>query len=577
MVNFFRVSTLRVLFLSLLFSNNLSAQLKSSIVKNILLDSLYLQAKGYYEAGNYTLALPIYLKIDSIAQEKNILNDIVIKSILDRSEISRTTFTYEGVEMAKDLQMEALKKAEIINSDELVNNVYLRLADMYGLIDQPDSVKVYLDKAFKYYKQQDNVLKLNRAYLVYMSYYYSIDQLDSAGLFLKEGISYLTEKKYPQELAIINYYYASYLEKYRNEYPKALEQFNKTKFMFKELEDTTNRYYWYLIEGIAYTYAGLGDYKSAFEYYQESFDVKRRLDKKSDNDLTISLEKKYQAEKKENEIQLLKAQTALAEKESKTQLFILAAALILILIITVFFFILSRNRKKTNKKLKELDQLKSNFFANISHEFRTPLTLIKAPVELQLASSGLTLHQREHLNSVNRNADRLLILVDQLLDLSKLEAKKISVKVSPMKPAIWFNAISQVFQFSAEQKNIDYQVQIDLPDEEIFLDTQLTEKVINNLLTNAIKYTNEGGTIVFEATIDNGLLKIIVQNTGDLITEENQSRIFDRFYQLNLNGSGVGVGIGLALVKELVELHHGKISFTTDNSYNIFKVEVPIK
>ncbi|GAA5032144.1 hypothetical protein GCM10011506_24400 [Marivirga lumbricoides] len=542
------------------------------------MDTLYRKAKEFYEEGNYTSALPIYLKIDSLAGKNNILNKTVIKSILDRSEISRTTFTHAGVEAAKELQLEALALAEVLGSAALINDVYMRLADMYGLIGEYDTTKIYLDKAFEYYKTTDDTKKLCRLYLIYMNYYFAIDKLDSAGFYLQEGVEYISKKEAPQELATLLIYHGNYFEKYKSDFPNALIRFKKAKRIYEGIEDTLTHEFSRLHEGLAYTYKGLGDHEKAFQHYAKFYTIRDGMRKKANNELTRTLETKYQTDKKAKEIQLLKAQTALAEKERKTQLFVLIAAIFLILIIAVFYFILSRNRKRTNKKLRELDQLKSNFFANISHEFRTPLTLIKGSAQIELNNPGLDDHLKKHLSIIDQNSERVLELVDQLLDLSKLEAHKMDLKVKPIMLKQWISLQVEPYIYLANQKKQEFKINFETSSESeevVLIDPEVLSKAVTNLFSNAVKYGNEHGKIDLKVACQEGTLLISVKNTGEIITPEHQEKIFNRFYQVNAEKNGVG--IGLALVKELVELHKGNIYFEATEKFNHFKIEIPVK
>ena len=212
------------------------------------------------------------------------------------------------------------------------------------------------------------------------------------------------------------------------------------------------------------------------------------------------------------------------------------------------------------KKLEDLDELKSTFYANISHEFRTPLMLILGPVEkllLKLADED----SKKQAGLIKGNASRLLRLINQLLDLSKIEAGKLKLRASAGNIAQFIKGLVMEFESIAEQKDINLKLLFEKEDIEAYFDKEKLEKIITNLMSNAIKFTPKGGTISFSLNIIDHTLEIIVKDNGIGIPKSKLPRVFDRFYQVD--GSRTreyeGTGIGLALTKELVELHKGQI------------------
>jgi signal transduction histidine kinase/DNA-binding response OmpR family regulator len=217
-------------------------------------------------------------------------------------------------------------------------------------------------------------------------------------------------------------------------------------------------------------------------------------------------------------------------------------------------------------KLEELDQMKSRFFANISHEFRTPLTLILGPLE-QMISGKLKKDVRDQYKIMRRNANRLLQLINQLLDLSKLEDGKLKLQAQKIEIVALLRGLVQAFESLAVLKNITLKFEPNLDAIELYVDLDKFEKIINNLLSNAFKFTPEGGKVTVsighppQSPLEGGSkggVYILVSNTGPDIPAEYLEKIFDRFYQAE-DWEHEGSGIGLTLTKELVELHHGKI------------------
>jgi signal transduction histidine kinase/ligand-binding sensor domain-containing protein/DNA-binding response OmpR family regulator len=218
-----------------------------------------------------------------------------------------------------------------------------------------------------------------------------------------------------------------------------------------------------------------------------------------------------------------------------------------------------------SQKLHEVDELKSRFFTNISHEFRTPLTLILGPVKqmIEKLNEG---KMKDDLSMVHRNANKLLELVNQLLDISKLESGNMKLQTIPQNIIPFLKALLLSFTSYAERKRITLKFNSEEDEIIVYLDRDKVEKIITNILSNAFKFTPDGGRIEVTLNREDNYANVIVSDTGIGIPKEKLARIFDRFYQVD--GSHTreqeGTGIGLSLTKELVELHKGKIEVESE-------------
>ena len=307
----------------------------------------------------------------------------------------------------------------------------------------------------------------------------------------------------------------------------------------------------------------------AYEALENYVTYQDSLDQKNNKQQFNELEIKYQSEKKEQEIELLKAKNEISEKQK--YIYIAIAALLLVSVL--FFFLGYRNKIKTAQKLKELNELKSRFFANISHEFRTPLTLIKSPVQ-QLQSNTTTEEQNKQLRLIDNSANRMLELVDQLLELSKIDSGNLKVILKKGNLQHFFQSIIEPFSFTAKDESQKFSFTTENLDFETHFDKDIITKITSNLLDNAFKYNEQGKPIDFAVKKENQNLIIQVRNFNNQLKEADYKKLFERFYQKDNAISGFG--IGLALVKDLVELYEGTIKTDFNNQQISFTVELPL-
>jgi NtrC-family two-component system sensor histidine kinase KinB len=212
-------------------------------------------------------------------------------------------------------------------------------------------------------------------------------------------------------------------------------------------------------------------------------------------------------------------------------------------------------------RLRELDRLKSEFVLTASHELRTPLTSVSMAVDLLMESAAakLTGKERELLAACHEDVQRLRALVNDLLDLSRIEAGKLELALERVRPAFLFDQALAVVKPQAEAKNLELKLEAppDLPD--VKVDPNKIVWVIVNLLANAVRHTPEGGHIRVKGERVGGQVHISVADDGEGVPYDIQSRIFDKFVQVKRDAAAGGSGLGLAICKEVVRAHRGTI------------------
>jgi signal transduction histidine kinase len=217
--------------------------------------------------------------------------------------------------------------------------------------------------------------------------------------------------------------------------------------------------------------------------------------------------------------------------------------------------------KARAEALAEIDRAKTAFFSNVSHELRTPLTLILGPARDALAEAGLPPADVERWDLVHRNALRLLRLVNTLLDFSRIEAGRMEASFEPTDLGALTRELASAFQSAVDQAGLRYELAVETLDEPVFVDRDLWEKIVLNLLSNAFKFTFEGEIEVALRRRD-GKAVLTVRDTGIGVAAEQLPKLFDRFHRVPGARSRTheGTGIGLSLVRELIELHGGTVT-----------------
>lgn len=324
---------------------------------------------------------------------------------------------------------------------------------------------------------------------------------------------------------------------------------------------------------LAKGYRLAGDYQLAYgqlEKYNKLRDSLFGIEKAQQIN---ALEIEYDSERKDMAIHSLEQEQEIARARKKN--YIMGGAVIFVVLLALYVsqrFKTRRNRALLEKE-REVDRLKSDFFANISHEFRTPLSMILGPIDTMLMAIQESGH-RLQLELMKRNASRLLRMINQILELSKLQFGRPQLMVARCDAVQIIRGIAATFQSMAETKGIQLNVECDEPEIPLYCNREQIETVCVNLLSNAFKFTDAGESISVVLASDSpsdgkypsGALVLRVMDRGIGIPPEDVVHIFDRYYRAGTASEKQygGTGIGLALTKELVELHGGEIYVSSE-------------
>jgi len=260
-------------------------------------------------------------------------------------------------------------------------------------------------------------------------------------------------------------------------------------------------------------------------------------------------------------------------REARLSQRFLIAGILLVLIFGYFIYRSSRQRKQQNLLLaqqkadiEKMDELKSKFFINISHELRTPLTLILGNTQNSIKGKFGELGERNRkaLKNIEANSRRIFSLVQDMLDLSKLESGSQQLSIRPVNLQEKINSVASLFDYQLSSKALEVKQKGITENDSLYLDPFKFETILFNLIGNAIKYSYNHTDIIIQLTETEEQVELSIANQGEGIPETDLPYLFDRFFQSGDADSGEGTGIGLALTKELVELHQGTIKVSSE-------------
>lgn len=289
----------------------------------------------------------------------------------------------------------------------------------------------------------------------------------------------------------------------------------------------------------------------------------------------------YEQNKNTAKLQKIQAESQIKQEEKQRAVYALWAVLLVGLTISGLLYYAYIQRSRSNKVLKELEQTRTDFFTNITHEFRTPLTVIQGFNTLLQEKTDLSEKERKPYRiAIQRQCNNLLHLVNQLLDISKLKSGKERLPWKRGDIVSYLRMTAETFKLYAEEKKVNLIFYSELVSQEMDFIPFYMDKIVTNLLSNAIKYTEAGDKIEFiiAKEVRQGTLTIRIADTGEGIAKDDLKRIFELFYQSENGKNKAGTGIGLAFTQMMVEKMKGKIEVESElGKGSIFTITLPLK
>ncbi len=561
---------------------NLTKDDKSNLGIQQHLKSLCRIGAAYKDIGNTSKAMDYFNEILSSTETVSNPSYFYDARQLATTKIASFFATQENYELAINQYtslFEYIKKKEI-DTLKISSIVYLRYANFHREINSLDISFEYANKAKEVAIRNNKSFRVAMAYLELASIAFKKEEIWNAKMFLAKAFKLLKNTQYVGLLS--EYYYIKSLLADRSS-----NLYNKIYYAEKAFDllnkQTISKLHITIGNLLYEAYKENGNFKKASYILEETSSLEKKLTNNEE------IKKSALIEVKRRDDDIISEQT---KSKNKSNVILFVVTLFILAVITTIYIFKDRQKKirvaleitEKNEQLKELDKVKSRFFSNISHELQTPLTLICGPIEQVLNEEKKSLDPvtKAKLQMVMKNTKALKVLINDILDLSKLKAKKLTLNSENINLHTFFNEIIQKFTLLVRQNDIKFQYCFkNLEANYAVIDTKKLEKVINNLLSNAIKYTPTKGTISVKGTfIKNKQLLISVKDTGVGISSSDIPQIFDRYFQTSdttkpLEG---GSGIGLSLVKELVELMKGKIAVNSKlGQGSIFTITIPVK
>lgn len=533
--------------------------------------------------GNYEKSMQIYQDLIPLIQQSN------NNSLLAMAYSNIASIFFEQENYQKSLEYD-LKSYRILlqKEDYRIIQVLSNVGQAYGALGKHDSALFYMKLSVNKALEYNDSSELAYAYSSLGDEFNDSEIADSALGYFQRALAIYDSLTIdaPEVGATIGGLAEAYLQK--KDYENAIQYFLQSEAIL------TNANYQdqleYILKGISETYAGMGNYQQAWEYANKYTALHDTLNAIAKTKATAQLERKFNLAQKEQEIELLNQEKLLqteAAKQQRLQKNILIAGIVALLLIA--FLLLNRYqiKRRAEKQLQEQnkviaeqkqraeneqlraeksEQFKAQFLANMSHEIRTPMNAISGFTNLLFDAEDET-KRLQYLNAIKKSTDNLLVVINDVLDLSKLEAGKMQLQHQPFRLQDVLNFIYETFELKAAEKKLQWKIQVDdgVP-ALLYGDAARLTQVLMNLAGNAIKFTISGSVQLQVSTFKiSETITFKVTDTGPGIPHDQQRQIFESFAQAGAQRKNAGgTGLGLTISKNLVSLMGGTLEVESE-------------
>jgi len=563
--------------------------------------------------GNYDLAIKNMAALDSLLQRNKSNYFLFRKATLlayaykMKDQLNTSLNQYkEAIKYAKQnvdslfigdaynnigdayLQMELRKKAykyfkyanaiySKLNTDKGLTRRYILNKNLGMTTSDFKEASAYFKKAIAIAEKRNSINDLALAYLAQGDGYVNLKHYKEAIIAAQKAYKYADSIHFNliKNIALLQLGQSNLNLKHYNTAINYLEEALKIK-----QESLLNKHA--VLENLSKAYAGKGDFKKAYNYYNEAQVVKDSMNQLKSSKDFAEFDAKFKTSEKDKEI----AQQQLQLTKEKLTKNVYVSVSIVLFIVALAFFVWRFNKQKRRKLLtevqlqneKELNELRTKFLGNIAHEIRTPLTLISGNLDIALENINNKEKIQKNIRVALANSKKVVEDANEILELLKYEKNKTTIKNTTVNLNASIKRIFLSFKSYAELKKIalKYQSTIDT-NLMVNTDVEKLEKILNNLISNAIKYSNSDTSVILEAHIKNDKLCIDVTDFGQGIHFDETEKIFQRFYQASNSKSVGGIGIGLSLAREFAVLLKGSLTVKSAiDKGSTFSLTIPV-
>ena len=471
---------------------------------------------------------------------------------------------------------------------ELVHIIYTNLAIVYRNLQNKEAAFFYLNKVTPLEGEEFNETNNIDYQQLKGDTYFNFKEYDQALQSYKKQLEFSAAKKDTANLILAHISLANVSTKLKD-FGKAQTYFEKYQEL-KNITEKSNIFNYSNIEDSKYyyeigaeVYKNTGDYKKALIFSELLVKTLDSINTKKTDDTFAEYGKKFETEQKDKEIAL--QQLEISKQKTQRNLYIFGSVLLLLLLTILYLMIYFKQEKKKNTiKLalnneKEFRKLRSHFLENISHEIRTPITLIQGYINLIKKHKNSSKEIENYADKALLQSSKAIDDANDVLQLLKVEKAMLTLKNTKRPLNVFINDTFFAFKHKAQQEyqSLHYLTNINNA-LEVVLDYEKLEKVLTNLISNALKYSPQYTEITVQCVLTSESLSLIVRDEGIGIAIDEQDKIFSKFYQTINNKTTGGLGIGLSLVKELTQFLNGAITVDSELGKGAcFTLKIPIE
>lgn len=574
---FFSVS---LLVLAVLNSNHKAYSqeiMKSTYKENFKKVREFIKTQKHENATTLTYKLIDFLNENKKSYSKDSLNYYLSRNYYNLTNV----YMFDQFDLSIKYSDSSINAALRTTSAGLKQRAFsIKYYCLYDVKGYEKTLDFLADECIKYSKEAENDEMLAESYMHKCNSLVELNKSNEATAFCDKAVELFKTITREEYLASVYNNIGNVFVK-SNDIEKALQYYNESHKISVKTKNIRDIYI--SARNIAEKNELIKNFKTSAEYYKIYGDTLQSYYNNMLDSKFTEAEAKFQGEQKDKEIAQQELEIA-KQKNTRNNIIIIGLVIaVLIFIILQQRFIKQKRRKleveNELQKEQEINELRAKFLGNISHEIRTPLTLISGNIQSAMEGVGMNKKTTNYLKSALRNTKKVIDDANEILHILKFDKKKQDVFLENIDINKFCKRVFLSFDSTAKSKQIELKFNTKLRSEyQVQIDVEKTERILNNLIVNAIKFSSSQSEIIFEIYENNGWLEIKITDFGIGISPNEKEKVFERFYQSKTTKSVGGIGIGLALSKEFAELMSGTLTVTSVlNEGSVFTLQLPLR